>query len=180
MKNEGRTISDKKKKVAIAISVAVLAIAIVAVVILTVDFVRTKNLYMMTSRSHKIFAEIEELDAVEGIELTLEQKGVEINGIKVAENREYVCDKITVFAYVVEDASQTNKLLEFLIGENSATIFNLSEGFGGDMMLTHMEYYVFSGQNLLIMRTKFGAAKMNDLVVALDSILSVEVTNTYD
>lgn len=171
---------SKKKKLIIVISILTIVLTVVMVVLLTVDFVQTKELYLMTSRSHKVFANIDELDSIEGLKLIVAEKDVDIYGIIVSEKREYRYDDVTLSAYVVNDPTLTNKLLEVLIGENAATTFNLYEGFSGTMIASNVEYYVFSGKSLLIARTKSGAKMINDLVVALDNNLSVEVMSISD
>lgn len=171
--------TSNKKKAIIAVSIIIIVLIVIAVVVLTVDFVQTEKLYIMTSRSHKVFAVIDELDSVEGLELAGAEKGIDIEGIAVTEKREYKYGDIVLSAYVVDDSTLANKLLEKVIGENASTTFDLSEGFGVTRIVGHVEYYVLSGESLLIARTNSGAKKMNDLVVALDDHLSVEVISPF-
>lgn len=53
--------TSNKKKAIIAVSIIIIVLIVIAVVVLTVDFVQTEKLYIMTSRSHKVFAVIDEL-----------------------------------------------------------------------------------------------------------------------
>ena len=80
-----------------------------------------------------------------------------------------------LYAYKLEDGSQMHELVTSLVGETYGTQVKLSEEWHFDAFLDKAEYFVYSDDSLLVVKTGSGTKKLNEIILILDEKLSEAV-----
>lgn len=159
------------------IVMVLLTLLLLSVVLMISSDIETIDLYIYKTRRHYVFGDINELDLIRNIKLQSVEKDVLISDVKISEKRQYTYDedKVVLYAYKLEDGSQMNELVTSLVGETYGTRVKLSAEWHFDAFLDKAEYFVYSGDSLLIVKTGSGTKKLNEIILILDEKLSEAV-----
>ena len=159
------------------IVMVLLTLLLLSVVLMISSDIETIDLYIYKTRRHYVFGDINELDLIRSIKLQSVEKDVLISDVKISEKRQYTYDedKVVLYAYKLEDGSQMNELVTSLVGETYGTQVKLSAEWHFDAFLDKAEYFVYSGDSLLIVKTGSGTKKLNEIILILDEKLSEAV-----
>lgn len=167
-------ISAQKQQLWRWIIMVLLTLLLLQVVLIVPSAIETVNLYIYKTDRHYVFGDINELNFIRSIKLQSVEKDVVISDVKISEKRQYTYDedKVALYAYKLEDGLQMHKLVEKLVGETYGTRVKSSEEYRFNAFLNKAEYFIYSGDSLLIVRTRFGAEKLNEIIMILDEKLS--------
>ena len=159
------------------IVMVLLTLLLLSVVLMISSDIETIDLYIYKTRRHYVFGDINELDLIRSIKLQSVEKDVLISDVKISEKRQYTYDedKVVLYAYKLEDGSQMHELVTSLVGETYGTQVKLSEEWHFDAFLDKAEYFVYSGDSLLVVKTGSGTKKLNEIILILDEKLSEAV-----
>lgn len=158
--------------------IMVLATVLLLQVVLVVpSVIDSANLYFYKTDRHYVFKDISELDCVRSIKLQNIERDVLISDVKISEKRQYSYDgdKVILYAYKLEDKSHMHELVRNLEGETYGTRFELSAGYHLSVFLNKADYFIYSDDSLLIVKTKSGVHKINEIILILDEKLSEAV-----
>lgn len=171
---------QKKRNIRILVIVIIAFVVVSFAIIIPVTFYLYDQM-INTSERHYIFSDIDELNKVGSLELLSAESDVIVDDVKVSDKRvySYRAGEVSVCAFVLNEITQIHGFIRNAIGDAAATDEEIYSGYKFIVSGDEVKYLIFNGRNVLIADTDLGEDKMNDLVVALDNRLSVEVISPF-